>query len=75
MHATPRLASSAYNYATGEGEDGGDATAVPDVANNVSVDDSKNTRGLVETWLEDAFVGHLREDALLFVWDQLFLLG
>lgn len=35
----------------------------------------KNPRGLIEAWLEDAFVGYLREDSLLFVWDHLFLLG
>lgn len=75
MHVTPRFEATAYTYAIDEGEGDGDSTAVPDVANDVSVDDSKNTRGLVEAWLEDAFVGHLREDALLFVWDHLFLLG
>lgn len=47
----------------------------PENALPVIGDGSRRPRGLVEAWLEDAFVGYLREDALLFVWDQLFLLG
>lgn len=69
-----RLEAAAYKYAIHEREDGGVA-ADPDVTNDASAGEAKSTRGVVETWLEDAFVGHLREDALLFVWDHLFLLG
>lgn len=67
--------AKAYKYGFDEGEYSGDPSAALGAAKTVSVDDSKHTRGLVEAWLEDAFVGHLREDALLFVWDHLFLLG
>lgn len=75
MNATQRLETAAYKYGIDEGQDSGDAAIAPDVVNAESLDDSKHGRGLVEAWLEDAFVGHLREDALLFVWDHLFLLG
>ena len=75
MNAAQRLEAAAYKYGIDDIEGSGDAAAAPDVANVVPEIDSKHTRGLIEAWLEDAFVGHLREDALLFVWDHLFLLG
>ncbi|CAN0376464.1 unnamed protein product [Ectocarpus sp. 8 AP-2014] len=61
----------AYKYGVEGDEDSSDAA----VSAVTSVGDIKKSRGLVEAWLEDAFVSYLREDALLFVWDHLFLLG
>ncbi|CAM9194473.1 unnamed protein product, partial [Discosporangium mesarthrocarpum] len=40
-----------------------------------ATEDNYLHQGPVECWLEDALIGSLREDALLFVWDHLFLLG
>lgn len=79
MNATQNVRAppyAAYKYGIHEPEDSAAAADASDVANAASsADDSKHTRGLVEAWLVDAFVGHLKEDALLFVWDHLFLLG
>ncbi|CAN0203478.1 unnamed protein product [Pylaiella littoralis] len=68
----------AFKYAGGVGDEEGTGSgrdAAPAPTTTVLGDESKHPRGLVETWLEDAFVGYLREDAVLFVWDHLFLLG
>lgn len=62
--------TAAYKY----GSDGEQEDKI-DVEAGGKWDGSRHPRGLVEAWLEDALVGYLREDALLFVWDQLFLLG
>ncbi|CAM9690981.1 unnamed protein product [Scytosiphon promiscuus] len=64
----------AYKVGVGEKDDIRDTTtATPSTI--AGEDEARNSKGLVETWLEDVFVGYLREDALLFVWDHLFLLG
>lgn len=65
------LFDAAYKYGVEGDEDSGDAA----ISAVTPGDDMKKSRGLVEAWLEDAFVSYLREDALLFVWDHLFLLG
>lgn len=64
-------ATTAYKYGNTWGEGSSDAGA----ANDDSRDESSHPQCLLGGWLEDAFVGFLREDALLFVWDHLFLLG
>lgn len=76
-NATLGLFSTAYKYGgAGEGEEDSSGSDIePSTATAALGDESKHPRGLVEAWLEDAFVGYLREDAVLFVWDHLFLLG
>ncbi|CAB1107206.1 unnamed protein product [Ectocarpus sp. CCAP 1310/34] len=71
LYAFLALFAAAYKYGVEGDEDSSDAA----VSAVTSAGDTKKSRGLVEAWLEDAFVSYLREDALLFVWDHLFLLG
>lgn len=71
LYAFLALFDAAYKYGVEGGEDSSEAAA----SAVTSGDDMKKSRGLVEALLEDAFVSYLREDALLFVWDHLFLLG